>query len=330
MINVRPARPDEIDTCIRLSLSRTAGDTHAQLRNARQLRVMLEAQGADVSRQLVAVRDDYPIACCLCVPGAGRTATVFVPPMSSIGADANPGLHTSEGVNEEYGDAIVALLRSLREVHPQWNLRILQSLIMANAHAAGRALGQAEWSFLAELLFMHATVGRAEDVTLPARASWIAYNEHTHDAFLATIETTYQDSADCPQLGGVRDIRDVLVSHKSIGRFDPQYWQLLYIDGTAAGCVLLNPLIEIDPDRHQAVPATTMELVYMGVVPAYRGRKIGSLLVGHALHMARQGGFGRVQLAVDNSNTVACRMYASAGFSVYDRRMAWACWQQGG
>ena len=63
-----------------------------------------------------------------------------------------------------------------------------------------------------------------------------------------------------------------------------------------------------------------MELVYMGVIPAHRGRHWGADIARHAQSVALAAGRHRLVLAVDASNGPAINMYASVGFRAWDRR----------
>jgi RimJ/RimL family protein N-acetyltransferase len=52
----------------------------------------------------------------------------------------------------------------------------------------------------------------------------------------------------------------------------------------------------------------------MGVLAAYRGKGIGRNLLRSAISAARDVGITRIELEVFASNTVARRLYESAGF----------------
>lgn len=89
------------------------------------------------------------------------------------------------------------------------------------------------------------------------------------------------------------------------GPYAPPAGRLLaaVVDGEVAGCVALKP-----------VDTTTGELKRLYVRPAFRGRNLGSLLVGRLAMEARAIGYRRVVLDSYHTMTGAHRIYQSAGF----------------
>jgi ribosomal protein S18 acetylase RimI-like enzyme len=110
----------------------------------------------------------------------------------------------------------------------------------------------------------------------------------------------------------MRDIDDAIDGHRGAGVLIENGWRLARIDGAAAGCLLLA--------RHPLRPA--LELVYMGVHPAFRGRGVGRALVREALNTARRLGISAISLAVDDRNAPALKTYAEFGFRESLRRRA--------
>ena len=84
--------------------------------------------------------------------------------------------------------------------------------------------------------------------------------------------------------------------------------------GQPIGCLLLDDQAELDQ----------LELLYLGLDPAVRGRGWGLELVRHAQWYAARIGRGRVVLAVDAANEPANRVYASAGFRVWEQHRMFA------
>ena len=143
--------------------------------------------------------------------------------------------------------------------------------------------------------------------------NWTAYSDERAAEFGAVIRASYEASRDCPELTGLRPIRDVLASHRASGRFDPDFWQLFRSDGQDRGCLLLTPLGE----RRLA------EITYLGVPAAQRGRGVGGVLVRRALEFLRRRNFERLTLVVDARNDAALRLYAAHGFTELTQRDAY-------
>jgi ribosomal protein S18 acetylase RimI-like enzyme len=130
---------------------------------------------------------------------------------------------------------------------------------------------------------------------------------------LETLEASYIDTRDCPELCGLRDAQDVLESHKAVGRFDPALWWLLFEGDNHIGCLLFS----VSPEHD------SLELVYLGLAAAARGRGIGAAALEFSL---RQLGdrllmSGGVTCAVDTRNPAALRLYQRAGFRRFSVRI---------
>lgn len=115
---------------------------------------------------------------------------------------------------------------------------------------------------------------------------------------------TYRDTLDCPGLAGARRVEDVLDGHRAAGRFRPDLWRRLLVDGEAAGLSLVNP----NPD------AGCVELVYFGLAARFRGQGLASVLLRDSIHGAATAGLPRLSLAVDDRNVPALRLYRRLGF----------------
>jgi ribosomal protein S18 acetylase RimI-like enzyme len=165
---------------------------------------------------------------------------------------------------------------------------------------------------VAELLYLQADLRRpVPPPKLPEGFDWLTYSADAHEAFARTIVQTYQDSLDCPALNGLRDIEDVIAGHKASGggpkSFDPRWWFLLREAGEPLAVLLLARTV---------APHAAAELVYLGLVPAARGRGVGDTLIRQALHVVSAdfaGNLSSLALAVDSHNTRALRLYHRHG-----------------
>lgn len=159
---------------------------------------------------------------------------------------------------------------------------------------------------LARLRFMEGDLPRLsrEALPLPAGASIEACGRADPDELATLLARTYDRTLDCPGLAGLRRTEDVLDGHRGAGRFDPDLWFMLRLDGRPAGLSLLNP----NPE------AGCTEVVYFGLVPEARGLGLATLLLRHALASIDAAAPSRIALAVDDRNTPALRLYRRHGF----------------
>lgn len=130
------------------------------------------------------------------------------------------------------------------------------------------------------------------------------------------VGQTYVGTRDCPQLNEVCDAASALAEYG--GGCENQAerpWYIARHGGKDVGCLLLADHADED----------LCEVVYMGVVPAMRGRGWGGMLTRHAQRIAAARGRKRLALAVDVENAPALRVYFEHGFSVWARRSVF--WQ---
>jgi ribosomal protein S18 acetylase RimI-like enzyme len=145
----------------------------------------------------------------------------------------------------------------------------------------------------------------------PPEFDWRPFGPATEAEFRAVLQSTYAGSLDMPELEGVRSLDDVMASHRAAGRFDPSRWRVGTVPNQpeAAAVLLLSEV----SDR----PA--WEVAYLGLTPPARGRGLGRAALAHALDLARAH-VPRVELAVDDRNHPARKLYDKAGFHPFDRR----------
>ena len=239
---------------------------------------------------------DGPVVAALLLPG--RTGLLLVPDVAPRGA---AGPH-------------VALIAHALAQPALRQLHYVQALIEPDATGRAALLSAAGFRRLTTLDYLHRRVTypwcdspRAADLT------WSAYSAPARGDFAAAILASYVDSADCPELTGLRPIDDVLAAHQSSGQFTPELWQLARLGGAPAGCVLLAPL-----------PGTRLvDLVYMGVAPAFRRRGVGRLLLQRALELCRARQAAGLTVVVDHRNTAARRLYEGFALQCMVQREAY-------
>ncbi len=144
------------------------------------------------------------------------------------------------------------------------------------------------------------------------KLEWRSFGPETEVEFRAVLQQTYTNSLDMPELEGIRSLDDIMVSHRAAGRFVPERWQVGRVrdDPEAAVVLLLSEL----PDRE------AWEVAYLGLTPQARGRGLGRAVLAHALELA-SAYVPKLELAVDARNYPASRLYRTARFIPFDRRV---------
>jgi len=227
---------------------------------------------------------------------AGRTAMVWP-----------PGLAPGESPPTADG-----LLAAICDWLSSQGVRLAQSLLGDAAIAQHDILERHGFRRLADLLYLVSGTEEAASVSPSCALRFIQYKPQFAGRLAAVVKQTYQDTLDCPALNGVQAVEDVLAVYRATGVFKPQWWLIIEHDRRDVGCLLLA----------DHPPQGNAELVYMGLVPEVRGRGWGLEIVRHAQWLARHAGRQHLVAAVDAANQPALRVYALAGFDVWERRAA--------
>ena len=166
---------------------------------------------------------------------------------------------------------------------------------------------------LAELIYLQKSVRAVSEIEPPMCGPLVNYSPDAHALFADTIALSYEGSLDCPALNGQRDVEDVIAGHKATGAFDPSMWFALRDEsGRGRAVLLLNPTAASD----------SVELVYLGLVPAARGKGVGDALMRLAVATAERREFRELSLAVDARNAPALRLYYRHGMRRVGSRLA--------
>lgn len=133
------------------------------------------------------------------------------------------------------------------------------------------------------------------------------YHPDLREQFAGALLATHAGTLDCPELDRGRTPEEVVAGFALPAGFWPWHFRG-YAGGRVAGLTLAEPR------------GGVLELTYLGVVPDARGRGFGGRLLRRVLHQAAGGGFGAVELSVDERNEPALRLYRRHGFGETDRR----------
>lgn len=237
------------------------------------------------------------VAAALVVESAGRTGMLIYSRPQALDVDC---------------DSLAQLVRQISRDCLGQGLALVQSMTDPAAEAESAMLGAAGFVLLAELSHLKLELPAELPPIGDRGLSWRTYGQFGDEQLADVISATYAGSLDVPALMGVRKLSDIIAGHKATGLFQPDSWWILDADGAVAGCILMN----------DALAAGAAEVVYLGVLPAFRGRGYGRLMVRKAAHHAAARGLLRITLAMDTRNVYAGQVYEAEGFRPEKRRLA--------
>jgi GNAT superfamily N-acetyltransferase len=285
----RPVRSDEFDVALRLILA----DDHGRASDeaSRNFLQYAEGRGIDLRAIRVLERGGRIVWAVLPTPPSAGSCLLLAPPTAPKGISPDDAGAFVRGVVEPFAGQGISLVQ------------LLLSPGVAKCMQIWLAAGFVR---IAELFYLHRVI-RPRDASraavLPAGLSLACYSDPLRCRFERVLEATYQQSLDCPAFAAFRTAPEALEAHKAAGEFDPGLWFLLS-SGTEDLALLLLA---------RNSNSLAMELVYLGVTPAARGRGLGRVLLQHAIHVTACCGLTSLVLAVDRSNTPAVRLYLEQG-----------------
>lgn len=222
---------------------------------------------------------------------------IFWPPQLTSGEAAN---NTTFLLSE-------AVIRDLDAA----GVDLTQSLLADSKHELASVLQRVGFQHSADLLYLTCESARFPlAAPVPCEVEFAEYAETERERLARVIERTYEDTQDCTALDGARSIDDVITGYQATGVFRPRNWLFVQYEGEDVGMILLA-------DHH---PARHWELMYMGLVPQWRGRGWGRQIARYAQWLARAANVERILVAVDAANQPAVDVYRSTGFEIWDRR----------
>jgi len=297
MVDPAPPRiaellPDQEDLGLRLVLG---GLEQSQfLQEVAMLRASVQRQPLSGYRVWGAFRAEKLSGSLLVQTQPGRTAVIWPPRLVA-------------GELQETG---CQLLHAGMNYLAQHGIRMAQALLPTDVGTDAESLVAIGLQHVSDLLYL---VCLADEFPTSPPSSVLYFEPYSpalHARFAELVEATYKDSLDCPAVNGVRTVDDVLQGYKATGHFDPERWFIVHHQGEEVGCLILTEYPE----------HAIWELIYMGILPTARGRGLGVGIVRHALWLSGRASQKRLVLAVDAANEPALRMYATAGFQVWDRK----------
>lgn len=254
--------------------------------------------GLSLEHVLMAREGNHIISACLSIDSPGLTSAVFIPLLDR---------------RDQRKEVLVNLLEQVAADSRERHIVYLQAMVPPDS-GEGQVFQEAGYTFLARMLYLESDLAQAFlPISSAPLLNWETYNNQTHRLFAEVLMGTYEASRDCPLLNGVRDVEDIIAAHRSTGEFDAGLWQVAYGPSGPVGVLLLSFI----PERW------SYEVVYMGLLPAFRGRGYAAALLGRAVQAARDRAVMRLTLSVDEANVAARRWYERFGFRESNRRDAW-------
>ena len=140
-----------------------------------------------------------------------------------------------------------------------------------------------------------------------------------------TAELSFVETSDCPRLSRFRTPTEIVDGYRKTPTFDPGLWRLATIDGNPAGCLILTPhrVNSTFAEGRESSVIEAIEISYMGLVPKYRKRGLGHVLLNEAVAIARHQNASRMVLAVDRENSRAISLYRRNGWIEVTQESVW-------
>lgn len=299
-LRIHPVRDEQIDAALELILGQQDVSPPVLRLRRERFRQIARQEQYDLTKIMTAWENERMFYACLFLAQPGRTAFLFTAAPPEAGRGTSHRSHWS-----------VEALRSCCRWAFRQDANLIQVILATTDLARRRLCQRSGFRRLTDLIYLqYAPPAPTAACPLPPNHRWLGYESRYQCLFAEVIQETYQDSLDCPELSGLRDMQDVLRSHRAAGYFLPDLWRLLLEGDTPVGVLLLNPL------RQQHL----MEITYMGLVPPARRRGLGRLMLQEAALAAQQSQNRPLTLAVDCRNHPAARLYRRFGFRDTHRR----------
>jgi ribosomal protein S18 acetylase RimI-like enzyme len=293
---VKPLAPGDKDQALSLLLAQAVCEGRA----ARLPMMLADLGGGDLAagNLLGAYRGQQLVGAVFFQSRAGR-----------VGIAGLPGT-----LGEEPPETAQSLLRAAVQRLAAEGARLRCLFVEDETPRETALLRRTGFEHLAQFLSLAAPESRFPRVDPQCPLAFDPYTPQSHQRLVKVMETTCRQTLDCPALVSLRSVEDTLADYRRLGPFDPGRWLIAHRAGEDVGCLLLA-----DHPQNQ-----DMELAYVGVMPASRGKRWGSQIVRHAQWLARLAGRQRLLLIVDEANWPARRMYAEAGFEPWRKQSLWA------
>lgn len=153
----------------------------------------------------------------------------------------------------------------------------------------------------------------------PSSLECTAWSGTTSHEQTQVLLETHAGTLDCPELNGVRTPAEVVAGFVPGSAENCPWWYSLHTGARMIGVLLFD----------QGPQRSILELSYLGLIPAARGRGLGRAALALATRIAASSGYQALSISVDVRNEPALRLYRRDGFVETDRRDVYlACWAE--
>ena len=291
MPEIRTINGNEIRKSFSILLREPEDDIQTIQQRAESFEQMLKHQKHDLEHQIVVADRGEILFSCFLMPHDSSSAFIFISNLDEL--------------NLDYISHALEAVRQLVQIAKQQHFKFLQLMVSPeDSHKIAFAI-RAGFNRSSNIHYMYREVNsRIGVVRIPPTVTWQDYSAANHAVFADVIERTWQESLDCPEMDDTRTIEETIESYKAAGKFTRSCWSLLSVRDEPAGVCLLSPLLADN----------SIELTYMGIVPEYRGKGLGRIMINRALSLSAIDGYKLMTLAVDAHNHYAWQIYKASGF----------------
>ncbi|MCS7045868.1 MAG: GNAT family N-acetyltransferase [Gemmataceae bacterium] len=293
MIEIATARPDEWFAALELALRPVPAEDRA----SRVLHALALLNNGEVDPGgVLAARVDGALAGVqVAIPMAGASGLLWLPQVVPAWQDSP--------VAERLVAAATTWLHSR-------GAKLAQALVSPSHLPEAGPLLRCGFRHITTLHYLRRDLHDLPQLTAPAGWQVRSYTAQAAELFHRTLEATYTATLDCPELTNVRTMTEIIEGHRAQGVWRPDRWLLACLADQAVGVAMVTELYD-----HAG-----WDLSYLGLVPQFRGRGLGSALLVAALSAARRDAADAIVVAVDARNWPARRLYERFGFVTIEQR----------
>lgn len=241
---------------------------------------------------MTATRGNRVVSSIWCLSQPGKIGTVWGPGILSEESDSTADLLIQQAIQ----------FAKQRECH------LIQSLIGQENQSAGQLLAGSGFRSITLLTHLEAFTEDAQAEPPHSDLLFRRCEDYRSEAFRNLITQTYENSLDCPELDGMRDVEDVLEGYYATSNRSTFNWYTIEHGNEMIGVIIT---------AHHAEPQQ-LELIYFGLIPRFRQLGLGSEMIRFVLQLSQFLGCRSTITGVDQRNTPAMALYRRFGFQQAD------------